>query len=375
MAEGSYTAYARRLDIQRGRLIFTGGAIDDPGIDVRAQKQFPDVTAGVNVRGTLLQPHMSFFSDPPLPQSQIVSLILAGGSLNSAQNSSNAATRPGGGAARCRSSAPRVGLPDVSLETDPVANETSLVLGRYLSPRLYVSYGVSLTETAERLQAALHARRSLDDPQRDGHGARRRPGVLDRQVAPRRARAAARPGAARGARAPRPLTPCALKCTICACLCGWQYQAMLNDTQQLERRDAIVRILREGLVGKQQDLVRLLKRAGHEATQSSISRDLRDLGVLKASGRYVLPPDEVTRANGDFGTLTQFVRALRRAGPAITVLRTTIGAAQSVAVAIDKAEWPEVAGTISGDDTIFIATANQRAQDALVSRLGALFGL
>jgi transcriptional regulator of arginine metabolism len=150
---------------------------------------------------------------------------------------------------------------------------------------------------------------------------------------------------------------------------------VLNDTQQLERREAIVRILREGLVGKQQDLVRLLKRAGHEATQSSISRDLRDLGVLKASGRYVLPPDEVTRANGDFGTLTQFVRALRRAGPATTVVRTTIGAAQSVAVAIDKAEWPEVAGTISGDDTIFIATANQRAQDALVARLGALFGL
>ena len=148
---------------------------------------------------------------------------------------------------------------------------------------------------------------------------------------------------------------------------------MLNDTQQLERREAIVRILRDGLVGKQQDLVRLLKRAGHEATQSSISRDLRDLGVLKASGRYVLPPDEVTRANGDFGTLTQFVRALRRAGPAITVLRTTIGAAQSVAVAIDKAEWPEVAGTISGDDTIFIATANSRAQDELVTRLHVLF--
>jgi transcriptional regulator of arginine metabolism len=148
---------------------------------------------------------------------------------------------------------------------------------------------------------------------------------------------------------------------------------MLTDAQQFERRGAIVRILREGLVRRQQDLVRLLKKAGHEVTQSSISRDLRDLGVLKASGRYVLPPDEVTRANGDFGTLTQFVRALRRAGPSITVLRTTIGAAQSVAVAIDKAEWPEVAGTISGDDTIFIATANMRDQDALVSRLRTLF--
>jgi translocation and assembly module TamB len=144
VAEGQYTAYARRLDIERGRLIFTGGAIDDPGIDVRAQKKFPDVTAGVNVRGTLTQPHMSFFSDPPLPQSQIVSLILAGGSLQSAQNASNAALGQGAALLAAQLGS-RVGVPDVSLETDPIANETSLVLGRYLSPRLYVSYGVSLT--------------------------------------------------------------------------------------------------------------------------------------------------------------------------------------------------------------------------------------
>jgi transcriptional regulator of arginine metabolism len=148
---------------------------------------------------------------------------------------------------------------------------------------------------------------------------------------------------------------------------------MLTDAQQLERRGVIVRILRDGLVRKQQDLVRLLKKAGVEATQSSISRDLRDLGVLKASGRYVLPPDEKTRANGDFGALAQFVRQLHRAGSSIIVLRTTIGAAQSVAVAIDKAEWPEVAGTISGDDTIFIATASARAQDELITRLRELF--
>jgi len=148
---------------------------------------------------------------------------------------------------------------------------------------------------------------------------------------------------------------------------------MLSDAHQLERRGAIVRILREAPVRRQQELVRLLKKAGLEATQSSISRDLRDLGVLKASGRYVLPPDELSRANGDFATLAPFVRQLRRAGPWITVLRTTIGAAQSVAVAIDRAEWPEVAGTISGDDTIFIATAGARAQAALIARLRALF--
>ena len=85
--------------------------------------------------------------------------------------------------------------------------------------------------------------------------------------------------------------------------------------------------------------MRLLKEEGHEVTQSSVSRDLRDLGVLKASGRYVLPPEEVTRANGDFGMLAQFVRGLKRAGPSLTVLKTTVGAAQSVAVAIDKAAW------------------------------------
>jgi len=148
---------------------------------------------------------------------------------------------------------------------------------------------------------------------------------------------------------------------------------VLSDTQQIERQGAIVRILREGNIRRQEDLVRLLKNAGHEVTQSSVSRDLRDLRVSKAGGRYVLTSDEATRANGDFGTLAQFVRGLKRAGPSITVVRTTIGAAQSVAVAIDKAEWPEVAGTISGDDTIFIATANAREQDELVSRLQAIF--
>ena len=145
------------------------------------------------------------------------------------------------------------------------------------------------------------------------------------------------------------------------------------DAQQLERRQAVVRILRSGVVHRQEDLVRLLREEGYEVTQSSISRDLRDLGVLKASGRYVLPPDEVSRTHSDFAMLAQFVRGLKRAGTSLTVLRTTIGAAQSVAVAIDRAEWPEVAGTLSGDDTIFIATADGRAQEQLIARLQALF--
>src|ERR1700686_4892927 len=139
VADGKYTAYGRKLDIERGRLIFTGGPIDNPGIDLRAIKAFPDVKAGVNVRGTLLQPHMTFFSDPSLPQSQIVSLILAGGSL--AQGPAILGQQLGS----------RVGIEDVSLESD-ITNETSLVLGRYLSPRLYVSYGISLTQQFNALK-------------------------------------------------------------------------------------------------------------------------------------------------------------------------------------------------------------------------------
>jgi transcriptional regulator of arginine metabolism len=148
---------------------------------------------------------------------------------------------------------------------------------------------------------------------------------------------------------------------------------VLPDTQQYDRRNAIVRLLRNGLVRKQGDLVSLLQRDGYAATQSSVSRDLRDLGVLKAGGRYVMPSDEATRANGDFGALALFVRQILPAGTCLTVVKTTIGAAGSVAVAIDKAEWPEVVGTISGDDTIFIASNGEPAQAQLIARLRSNF--
>jgi transcriptional regulator of arginine metabolism len=148
---------------------------------------------------------------------------------------------------------------------------------------------------------------------------------------------------------------------------------VLTDTQQADRREAIMRILRGGSVRNQQDLVRLLKKQGHEVTQSSVSRDLRDLGVLKAAVGYVLPSEDSARANGDFRAVAQFFRGFKPAGPCLTVVRTTVGAAQSVAVAIDKAEWPEVVGTLSGDDTIFIATNGASAQARLEERLRSSF--
>ncbi len=153
--DGTYTALARKLEIERGRLIFGGGLLADPAVDIRAIKEFPDVKAGVNVRGSLREPRLTFFSEPSIPQAQIVSLLLAGGSLQSVQDQ----TRPGGPAAQQEVAAQagallaaqlgaKLGLPDISVEsTSTLSNDTSLVLGKYLSPRLYVSYGVSLTES------------------------------------------------------------------------------------------------------------------------------------------------------------------------------------------------------------------------------------
>ena len=156
VTSGKYSALGRLLDIERGRLIFNNVPVSDPGIDLRAEKEFPDVVAGVNVRGTLAAPRMTFYSEPAISQSQIASLILAGGSLESAQNS----TEPGagrnpllaqGGAIIGQRFGSQVGIDDVSIEQNLDA-ETSLVLGRYLSPRLYISYGISLAEAINTLK-------------------------------------------------------------------------------------------------------------------------------------------------------------------------------------------------------------------------------
>jgi transcriptional regulator of arginine metabolism len=140
------------------------------------------------------------------------------------------------------------------------------------------------------------------------------------------------------------------------------------------RRDAIVRILRQTTVARQAELVELLHREGFEATQSSVSRDLRELGIVKGAERYLLPAVEDAPTTSHFETVQTFVKGYRAAGPTLTVLRTTVGAAQSVALAIDKARWPEVVGTIAGDDTIFIATESPRTQRRLQDRLRSTFG-
>jgi transcriptional regulator of arginine metabolism len=144
--------------------------------------------------------------------------------------------------------------------------------------------------------------------------------------------------------------------------------------QSVARRAAILRIIRESTVHNQEELVRALRRHGFDATQSSVSRDLRELGVAKAGDHYIVPLADASDSN-PFAAVANFVTDIRTAGASLTVVKTTTGTAQSVAVAIDEATWPEIVGTISGDDTIFIATEDARAQRKLTGRLRDIFGV
>lgn len=156
---------------------------------------------------------------------------------------------------------------------------------------------------------------------------------------------------------------------------------MPTDQEQREsRRREILSLLAEARVTSQVELVELLRERGITATQSSVSRDLRDLGVAWIGGRYSIPPSpreeqEPARerreepADPGLAEIAPLLRSARPAGPYLTVITTAVGAAQSVGVAIDRAGWPEVVGTLAGDDTLFAATASAAGQQRLLTRL------
>jgi transcriptional regulator of arginine metabolism len=139
--------------------------------------------------------------------------------------------------------------------------------------------------------------------------------------------------------------------------------------EQNERRRAIARLLADRVVNRQSELVELLRAEGYPATQSSVSRDLRDLGAAKLKNGYSLPKAEDTDDSESVQVVTEFVRDVRSAGPNLLVVMTPVGAAQRVAVMLDRSGWPEIVGTVSGDDTIFVATIGSADQRRLKAKL------
>jgi transcriptional regulator of arginine metabolism len=139
---------------------------------------------------------------------------------------------------------------------------------------------------------------------------------------------------------------------------------------QKRRRAAIERLLRTQTIGRQTELVGRLSAQGFAATQSSVSRDLKEMGVIKQAGRYVLAARPVQEDPNDLTAVAGFIRGVQPTGSHLLVISTAIGAAQRVALTLDRMNWPEIVGTLSGDDTIFVATLNQASQRRLRQRLG-----
>ena len=169
--DGRYEAYGQKLDITRGRLLFDNAPLDDPGLDIEARREIETVVVGMNVRGTLQEPRITFFSDPAMPQTEILSYMIVGKSLGTAQsgetatvNSARDALALQGGGLLASRLGRRIGLDEVGVESSVTSSgesNQSLVLGKFLSPRLFISYGISLTESINTLKLRYTIRKNL----------------------------------------------------------------------------------------------------------------------------------------------------------------------------------------------------------------------
>lgn len=148
-----------------------------------------------------------------------------------------------------------------------------------------------------------------------------------------------------------------------------------------KRQEAILSLIARHRIATQEELVERLARVGIPTTQATVSRDIAELGLVRIGGpeTHYVKPEEGLGAASPVGREEHLRRLLRdlpltvRRGQGMAVLTTTPGSANSLASAIDAAAWPEVLGTIAGDDTIFAALAlHPRAYGGLAQRLARL---
>ncbi|HWM76869.1 MAG TPA: arginine repressor [Methylomirabilota bacterium] len=150
-----------------------------------------------------------------------------------------------------------------------------------------------------------------------------------------------------------------------------------RDPGSLRRQEAIVDLARSGTVRSQGEFQRLLRKRGIVVAQPTLSRDLRELGLAKTPRGYLAPQASVAQFAPAATREVKLQRALRssalsvQAVGSLVVVRTPPAAAHPVARALDEAELAGVAGTIAGDDTVFVATPSDSAARALARRLAA----
>ena len=150
--DGKYQAYGQDLAIERGRLLFAGTRLDNPGLDIRAVRKIrsEDITVGLSVRGTAQRPILTVFSDPAMEQAEALSYLVTGRPLNALKSGEgdtlNTAAQALGGLAGDRlakSIGSRLGL-EAGVSSSEALGGSAFTAGKYLSPRLFLSYGVGL---------------------------------------------------------------------------------------------------------------------------------------------------------------------------------------------------------------------------------------
>jgi transcriptional regulator of arginine metabolism len=164
-----------------------------------------------------------------------------------------------------------------------------------------------------------------------------------------------------------------------ASLCKFLHNLSMSDIRSRRHR-ALTDLLRRQRLTRQHELVEALRQLGHEVTQATVSRDLEQLGAVRIrhgrETRYALPQDLAPATTPEARLRTLFADWVREIVPAATmvVLKTPPGSAHLVGVALDSAELPQVAGTISGDDTLFVATFSAKDASALADEWKAWLG-
>lgn len=153
--KGTYQAYGQRLDIERGRLRFTGGFADNPALDILAAKSIQRQRVGVEVRGRARRPLIQIYSDPQLDQSEALSYLVLGRPITTASSDDSArlgeyadALQSAGGSLIAGSIGQRLGLA-AGIESLGSSIGSALVVGKYVSPRFFIGYGSSLIDAIQ----------------------------------------------------------------------------------------------------------------------------------------------------------------------------------------------------------------------------------
>jgi transcriptional regulator of arginine metabolism len=141
-----------------------------------------------------------------------------------------------------------------------------------------------------------------------------------------------------------------------------------------KRHLKILELISTRAIRTQEELAEALAGEGWPVTQSSVSRDIAALRLVKVDGAYHRPPRGVTAADPDERRIAEGVLTVEPAGDALIVLHTPPGEANRVAVALDRLAWADVVGTIAGDDTIFLAVKNAMAQRQVLRQVQKLSG-